>query len=77
LKKWIRVTGNNPFYRAEKQSEQHNAVVAPYWPDLRITWVFSQLITLIYLQEYFLNKGYLIIDTEHRPWATGGDWDEN
>jgi len=77
LKGWIIASGSDPFKNARDQSRRHNAVVAPHWPDLRIKWVFSQLITLIFLQQYFLDSGFVIIDTEHRPWTTGGDLDED
>lgn len=55
------------------QARRQVAVVAPHYPDVRLTWVFSSMMTKLYVFEIFLNRRMVPpIDAEVRPFMQGG-----
>lgn len=64
---------DGPFEKMLEQAERQSAVVAPHYPDVRLTWVFSSMMTKLYVFQIFLDEGLAPpIDAEVRPFVQRG-----
>lgn len=62
-----------PFKTMLEQADRQSAVVTPHYPDVRLTWVFSSMMTKLYVFEIFLDNGFVPpIDAEVRPFVQRG-----
>ncbi len=69
LQDWVERSQKAKFFeKMADQARRQASVVAPLYPDVRLTWVFSSMITKLYVYEIFL-KGRMVppIDAEVRP----------
>ena len=73
LRRWVRNSKNfDTFDRFVKQAQrQHNAVV-PHFGEVYLTWVFSHMITQLYVGDLLSEKveGWYH-EMEERPWESG------
>ena len=62
------------FDRMINQAGNQHAVVAPHYPEVRLTWVFSSMITKLYVFQRFLDRNWVPpINAEVRPFTQDGD----
>lgn len=73
LQDWAEEAAKGLFERMINQARRQSAVVAPHYPDVRLTWVFSSMATKLYVFEIFLKRRMVPpIDAEVRPFMQGG-----
>ena len=69
LRGWM----NDVFARLVAHARRQHAVVAPHWPDLRLTWVFSDPTVMLYMYRFFAAERLIpVIELDVRPFVTRG-----
>ncbi|WP_294930868.1 Tox-REase-5 domain-containing protein [uncultured Paracoccus sp.] len=72
LQDWFVRSGSTAFADMIDQADRQHALVAPHYPKVRLTWVFSSMTTKLYLYEIFMRSRWVpIIETEVRPFNQG------
>ncbi len=77
LQDWFARSGSTVFKDMIKQADRQQAVVAPHSPEVRLTWVFSSMMTKLYVYELFLERRFApTIEAAVRPFINKGYGDE-
>lgn len=59
---------SNAFDKIIDQADRQHAVVVSHYPNVRLTWVFSSMITKLYVFQRFIDNGWVPpIEAEVRP----------
>ena len=66
------------FKKMLEQADRQRTVVKPHYPKVRLTWVFSSMMTKLYLYQRFMDNGWIPpIEAEVRPFEQDGYGDED
>ncbi|MFV0332837.1 MAG: Tox-REase-5 domain-containing protein [Tropicimonas sp.] len=72
LRKWAVLSARHIFDDMRDQARRQSVVVKPHYPDVKLTWVFSSMVTKLYVFNIFLNSRMVPpIDDEVRPFERG------
>ena len=67
----------NPFQKILEQADRQHTLVKPHYPKVRLTWVFSSMMTKLYMYQMFIDKKMVPpIEAEVRPFEQEGYGDE-
>ncbi|MFV0384509.1 Tox-REase-5 domain-containing protein, partial [Paracoccus sp. (in: a-proteobacteria)] len=70
LRDWVERSGSTIFIDMKEQAYKQAMVVLPLYPDVRLTWVFSSMMTKLYVFQIFLDRRLVPpIDAEVRPFV--------
>jgi Restriction endonuclease fold toxin 5 len=72
LQPWFKKSGSTAFEDIQYQAERQAKAVKPHYPKARLTWVFSSMVTKLFVYEEFLKQRRVPpIEAEVRPFDQG------